>query len=153
MPYLECHNPNGVNVAEMVDTDQTSDAGKTSTGNSRKGVLGTLGQSTTASHDPLQRMIEIAKDPNLAPEDKSILIQFCRDRFKNRRIMAYIAPLSIVITLAFMLVASIFDGANSNPTKILKAISDNQGLIGTMEGFLTVIVAAYYGVSTWRPSS
>lgn len=140
-------------MAERDDTAQANNGEQTRTESNRKGVLGTLGQSTTASHDPLQRMIEIAKDPNLAPEDKSILIQFCRNRFKNRRIMAYIALLTIVVSLAFMLIASIFDGANTNPTKILKAISDNQGLIGAMEGFLTAIVAAYYGVSTWRPSS
>lgn len=140
-------------MAERDDTAQANNGEQTRTESNRKGVLGIFGQSTTASHDPLKRMIEIAKDPNLAPEDKSILIQFCRNRFKNRRIMAYIALLTIVVSLAFMLIASIFDGASTNPTKILKAISDNQGLIGAMEGFLTAIVAAYYGVSTWRPSS
>lgn len=122
-------------------------------GGTKPSVLSTLDQATTASQDPLQRMIDIAKDPDLTPEDKTVLIQFCRDRFKNRRIMAYIALSTIVASLAFMLIASIFDGASNNKTTILTAISTNQGLIGTMQGFLTAIVAAYYGLSTWRPSS
>ena len=36
---------------------------------------------------------------------------------------------------------------------ILASIKSNQNLIAWIEGFLTAIVAAYYGVSAWRPAS
>ena len=126
-----------------------SDQSKTNKGNIWAGPE----QPTTASNDPLARMIEIAKDTELSPEDKSALIQFSHDRFKNRRIMAYISLWTIIASLAFLLGASIFDGTGGNPTKILTGISQNQGLIGTVLGFLTAIVGAYYGLSSLRPSS
>ena len=117
----------------------------------RADIWSATNTTPTAANDPLQRMIEIAKDPDLTAEDKATLIQFSRDRFKNRRFMAYISLWTIVVSVAFILIASVFDGLSTS--NILEKISANQGLIGTIEGLLTTIVAAYYGVSTMRPSS
>ena len=121
--------------------------------NGQESIWGKAGSTSTASHDPLARMIQIAKDDELSSEDKQALITFSRDRFKNRRIMAYISLWTIVASLAFLFGASLLDGIGDNPTRILEGISQNQGLIGTILGFFTAIVAAYYGVSSLRPSS
>jgi len=106
---------------------------------------------TPAARDPLQIMVEIAKDPGLTDSDKTSLIKYSQTRFTNRRRMAYMSLYTIIGTLAFLLIAAVMDGFGVS--NILAEISNNQGLLGTIVGFLTAIVAAYYGVSSFRPAS
>lgn len=104
-----------------------------------------------SSRDPLSIMIEIAKDDRLSPEDKKRLIMYSQNRFTNRRKMAYLALYGILASLGFLLLATIVDGISSST--ILESIGDNKSLFAWIEGFLAAIVAAYYGVSAWRPAS
>jgi hypothetical protein len=104
-----------------------------------------------SARDPLRIMIEIAKDDRLSPEDKKRLIMYSQNRFTNRRKMAYMALYGILASLGFLLLATIVDGISS--TAILESIGDNKSLFAWIEGFLAAIVAAYYGVSAWRPAS
>ncbi|MCP3887251.1 MAG: hypothetical protein GY702_00025 [Desulfobulbaceae bacterium] len=111
-----------------------------------------------AGRDPLMTMIEIAKDKELSDSDKSALISYSQQRFTNRRRMAYVALYSLIASLGFLLIAAFIDGFRTCPTGqtcegILKSIENSQTLIIWIEGFLTAIVAAYYGVSAWRPAS
>ena len=111
-----------------------------------------------SSRDPLSKMVEIAKDGNLSDADKSQLIAYAQKKFVNRRRMAYIALTAIVTSLVLIFLFAFVDGFNEcvkaeRCTGILGAISKNQTLIAWIEGFLASIVAAYYGVSAWRPAS
>ena len=111
-----------------------------------------------AGRDPLTKMIEIAKDKELTDTDKSALISYAQKKFTNRRRMAYISLYAIIISLGLLFVAAFIDGFSTCPANqtckgILETIKDSQTLIAWIEGFLTSIVAAYYGVSAWRPAS
>ena len=111
-----------------------------------------------ASKDPLSKMVDIAKDKDLSDADKSALLKYAQQRFVNRRRMAYVALSAIVISLFLLLLAAFIDGFSTCPTGetcrgILDAVKDSQTLIAWIEGFLTSIVAAYYGISAWRPAS
>ena len=111
-----------------------------------------------AARDPLSKMIDIAKDSELSDADKKLLIAYAQNKFTNRRKMAYIALVAIVASLALLFVAAFIDGFSGCPnssscTGILTNLKENQTLLAWIEGFLTSIVAAYYGVSAWRPSS
>ena len=111
-----------------------------------------------AGRDPISKMVEIAKDKELSPEDKKTLISYAQKKFVNRRRMAYMALSAIIGSLALLFVAAFIDGLRACPdghtcNGILHAIKDNQTLIAWIEGFLTSIVAAYYGISAWRPAS
>ena len=108
-----------------------------------------------AGRDPLSKMVEIAKDKELSPEDRKELISYAQKRFANRRRMAYISLFTIVGSLVLLFAAGFIDGLSTRPggTGILDALKNNQTLIAWIEGFLTSIVAAYYGISAWRPAS
>ena len=120
-------------------------------GQNKKSILPTIGKPPESSRDPLSFIVEIVKDPDISDNDKATLIQYSRERFRNRRIMAYVSLFAIVTSFILIFVAAIIDGLFE--TKILQAIDQNSGLFGTIEGLLAAIVAAYYGVSAWRPSS
>jgi len=113
--------------------------------------------SPEAGRDPIKIMIEIAKDKDLSDADKAALISYANARFKNRRKMAYISLYVIVVSLGLIFVGAFIDGIICHGEKscygILDSIKENQTLITWVEGFLTSIVAAYYGVTSWRPSS
>ncbi len=114
--------------------------------------------SPESAQDPIRVMIEIAENKNLSDEDKRALIIHSQNRFKNRRKMAYISLITIVMTVALLLIAAFIDGlvlcdGSSQCEGILAAIEKNQTLLAWLEGFLTSIVAAYYGVAAWKPSS
>ena len=103
-----------------------------------------------ASKDPLRIMIEILENEILSDEDKRRLLIYSQARFTNRRRMAYLALYAIILSLAFLLLATFIDGMSS--TTILESIGENQQLFAWIEGFLAAIVAAYYGVSAWKPA-
>ena len=104
-----------------------------------------------AARDPIKTMVEIAKDPALSPEDKTKLIELAKQRFSNRRRMAYISLWTVVATLAYVGIVSAVDGIAG--TTVSTALADNQTLVSFALAFLTALVVAYYGMSTWRPSS
>ncbi len=103
--------------------------------------------------DPVRLMIEIAKDNDISDEDKTALILYSNSRFKNRRLMAYISLLTLVASFVFIFVAAIIDGTGEQNTHILDKITGQQMIINWIGGFLTSIVAAYFGASSWRPRS
>lgn len=111
-----------------------------------------------STKDPLRIMVEIAENKNLSDGDKSTLILYAQSRFTNRRKMAYISLIALIISLALIFIAAFVDGIRCPVAQvcdggILTAIEGSQNLITWIGGFLTSIVAAYYGVSAWRPSS
>lgn len=145
---------------------QTAGAAEKKTSN----AFGGINQPTTSSHDPLRVLMEIAKDPDLSDAEKQTLIQMDRQRFTNRRRMAYWALFAIIGTLVFLLGAAIYDAlpdemlacataakatgtALPNCGSILKSLTEAQTLLSWIMGFLASIVAAYYGFSSLRPSS
>ena len=89
-----------------------------------------------ANDDPVRALAEILKDEKFTAEDKQLLFDMARTRFKNRRIMAYISLFGI---LGFALLSAIpnFD------------IDQINWVYATLAG----IVATYYGMSAFRPSS
>lgn len=118
----------------------------------------TVKTSPEAGRDPLQRMIEIAENKNLSDQDKQALIQYSKDRFVNRRRMAYISLYALVLSLAALFIAAFIDGFTTctegqTCVGILQSIKESQTLFVWLEGFLTAIVGAYFGVSAWRPAS
>ena len=114
--------------------------------------------STESSRDPMRIMIEIAESDKLSDADKAALINYAKTRFTNRRRIAYIALWGMIISLILLFIAAFIDGFSTCPpaqqcNTILKAIGESQTLFAWIEGFLAAIVAAYYGVSAWRPAS
>ncbi|MCL2916052.1 hypothetical protein L2725_20125 [Shewanella corallii] len=134
----------------MTDTN-TGDNNAQDQDNQSASVFPVKIETTDAARDPLRIMIEIVKDPDISPADKTALIQYSQERFKNRRKMAYMSLYTIIGSLIFMLIAAVVDDFAN--TSILTEIHENATIIGWIEGFLTAIVAAYYGVSAWRPAS
>jgi len=114
-------------------------------------VPASVEETSEAGRDPLRIMIEIAENDKLSDEDKTNLIIFSKERFKNRRLMAYISLYALVASLVLLFLAAIIDGIAG--TQIIVSIKGSQTLFAWMEGFLTAIVAAYFGVSAWRPAS
>lgn len=111
-----------------------------------------------AGKDPIRIMIEIAENKNLSDKDKSELILYSQTRFTHRRRMAYTALTAIIVSLILLFLAAFIDGFSTCPAGqqcrgILSFIESSQSLIAWIEGFLTTIVAAYYGVTAWRPAS
>jgi hypothetical protein len=114
--------------------------------------------SSDSSRDPLGLLIEIAKDNEISEKNKQALYQYANTRFKNRRRMAYIALTAIVASLVFLFVGALIDAGTTcekgkECIRILDTIKENQTLFSWIEGFLTSIVALYFGVSSWRPAS
>ena len=110
-----------------------------------------------AGRDPLRIMVEIAENDKLSDQDKKNLILYSRQRFKNRKRMAYVSLYAIVASLGLLFLAAFIDGFSTCPegqtcAGILQSIKDNQTIFVWIEGFLTAIVAAYFGVSAWRPA-
>ena len=111
-----------------------------------------------SARDPIRLMIEIVKDKDISQEDKAALVEHANSRFKNRRRMAYICLIAMVLSLLAVFIAAFVDSGTVCPKDktcitILHSIKENQTLIAWIEGFFTSIVAAYYGVSSWRPAS
>ena len=111
-----------------------------------------------SSRDPLRIMVEIAENQNLSVEDRAYLIQYSRDRFKNRQFMAYLCLSVIILSLVFLYVGAFVDGLSpcvqsGECAGVLSTVKNNQTLIIWINGFLAAIVGAYYGVSALRPSS
>lgn len=110
------------------------------------------------SKDPLAVLKEIIKDKDIDEAGRNWLLEYSVTRFKNRRRMAYWALSGILVSLVFLLSFSIIDGQSScivenKCTGVLKSLGEIEGLLQWIEGFLAAIVATYYGMSSFRPSS
>ena len=103
-------------------------------------------QQATAGNDPIKTIMEIAKDSDLTPADRTQLIEFAKNRFRHRRRMAYIALAALLLSLAGLFILAFTCG------ECFTKLKDSSLLI-SIEAFLTAIVGAYYGVSAWRPAS
>ena len=88
-----------------------------------------------SSQDPIKAMAEILKDSDLTAEDKQLLYDLSKTRFKHRRQMAYIALFGMFVVA----------GVSAVPDIDI----DTNWLYPT----LAAIVGAYYGVSAIRPNS
>lgn len=119
----------------------------------QRSIFAGTGEPPPSANDPIRVLMEIANDTNLSDADKIKLVNLARQRFKNRRMMAYIALLAIVGTLIFILGAALMDGTAKDSGSILKSLAQAQTLLSWIMGFLASIVAAYYGFSSLRPSS
>ena len=92
-------------------------------------------RTNEAARSPLRAMAEILRDEKLSADDKQLLYEFAKTRFKHRRYMAYIALVSLI---GFSLMKALI-----NPSLDVTWINT------TLAG----IVAVYYGVSAFRPGS
>lgn len=132
---------------------------QTSHSNPNRFVLPSLnGVPADSSKDPLNRLEAIAKDSSIEPEVKQWLLNHAVTRFQNRRRMAYLALYTIIAIVVFLGVAAVHDGVSECVSQqtcqgILASIEQVQSLMAWVVGFLASIIAAYYGVSSFRPSS
>ena len=110
---------------------------------------------TEASKDPLNILKEIAKDKEIDPKTKEWLFNYAVTRFTNRRKMAYLSLITIVVFLGFLVLASLYDGVfvTKAGEGILASVKEVESLLIWIGGFLASIVATYYGASSFRPSS
>lgn len=113
--------------------------------------LAALRNVPEASKDPIRQMMEIAANNDLSPTDRALLIQYARDRFKNRRRMAYVCLYTIIASAVVLFVGAFVEGIFDK--KVLTAITANKDLFIWINSLLAAIVGAYYGVTAWRPSS
>ncbi|WDE07195.1 hypothetical protein SG34_010030 [Thalassomonas viridans] len=111
-----------------------------------------------SSQNPLTSLRAIAKDKDIDPEIRQWLFDYAVTRFTNRRKMAYLALLTIIGIVIFLGFAAIYDGVSEcvvakTCNGILASVKAVDTLLVWIVGFLASIVAAYYGVSSFRPSS
>lgn len=90
----------------------------------------------SSSQDPIKALAEILKDEGLTAEDKQLLYKHTTTRFRHRRIMAYIALISMI---GFGIIDAFFAGDGFD--------------VGWVNSTLAAIVFAYYGMSAWKPNS
>ena len=103
-------------------------------------------------------MMEIAENEKLSDDDKTVLISYAQRKFINRRRIAYAALYAIITSLALLFTAAFIDGLRTCPAgqtckTMMASVKEAETLIIRIEGFLTAIVAAYFGLSGWRPAS
>ncbi|HNP26859.1 MAG TPA: hypothetical protein PKM20_08965, partial [Nitrosomonas sp.] len=111
-----------------------------------------------SARDPLRILMEIAADPDIDGDTKAWLFNFSVSRFNNRRRMAYLSLIAIIVFMIFLIFGAVHDGVSECVVEgtckgIMTSISEIKELLIWIGGFLTTIVAAYYGVTSFRPSS
>jgi hypothetical protein len=65
-----------------------------------------------AAKDPVQVMREVFADDAFSAEEKNILFYMSRERFQNRRKMAYVALIVLVSTTVFLAIGWLVDATN-----------------------------------------
>ena len=111
-----------------------------------------------STQNPLMSLREIAKDKDIDPEVRQWLFDYAVTRFANRRKMAYLALLTIIAIVIFLGFGALHDGMSTCVVKqscngILASVKEVEHVLVWVVGFLASIVGAYYGVSSFRPSS
>ena len=109
-------------------------------------VLSPAAEKAQAGQDPVLVMVDIAKDEALSAADRVALIEYAKNRYRHRRRMAYLALSGVLLSLAILFVIGLFRPES------FEALDDSTVLI-FIQGFLTSIVATYFGISAWKPSS
>ncbi len=139
---------------------ETNDTGDDASANQKSFNLPSLTSSKPAgsTKDPMQSLKDIAKDDELTDEQKEWFFNYSLSRFNNRRKMAYWSLITIMSFLGFLALASVYDGASSCVAEkachgILKSLSHVETLLSWIVTFLASIVAAYFGVASFKPSS
>jgi len=105
----------------------------------------------TSANDPIERYMTILKDPALSDEQKGWLIQRANRRFQNRRRMAYIALGAVLAMMLVVVAGAVIDGIWG--ANIVARLNHAANLLGVTNALLISIVGAYYGFSSFRPSS
>ncbi len=144
----------------MEQTSQSSTNSTSTTTTGRKLNLPGFNHShpPCSSKDPLKTLMEIAQARDIDPEIRDWLFNYSVTRFKNRRRMAFIALTTIIGIIAFLGFGAIYDGTSTCVDSgqcqgILASLEKIESLMVWAVGFLASIVATYYGVSSFRPSS
>lgn len=123
-----------------------------------------------AARDPVRLMMEILENDSPYTESaKIVLIQAVRNRFKNRRLMAYLCLGFILLNGVALLVFAAIDGMSGSAIPVDAAVPGGDAKVGCVgilacvgeysdlfvwiNFFMTSIVGAYFGTSAWRPSS
>lgn len=137
---------------------------------SSNSLLSLLSGQSKAARDPVEVMQDVFKNQTYTDREKNLLFFMSRQRFENRRKMAYYS-LSMLIGGAILIAAAmIYDGIHPlvcadaklsaadctqnnlvfRYTEIIKANTEALSWIG---GFFTSVIALYYGASSLRPTS
>mgnify|MGYP006242325837 FL=1 len=111
------------------------------------------GNSSSQPQDPLFFMKEIFADKELTEEQKLLLFGMSQTRFMNRRKMAFISLYTLLGFFGFLLAGVVIDAFNAENKGVMEVIAENETMFIWIGGFLTSIIALYYGSSTIRPSS
>ena len=101
-------------------------------------------EAVESGNDPVQRLATILKDRGISPENKTVLIQFARGRFRYRRLMAQWALAALIVQVPVLYVGGYYNAPLDGEVATL---------LTWVDGFLASIVGAYYGTTAWRPSS
>ena len=141
---------------DLAGGSQDAASGGANGGNARrhdtKGYIPPAGDGPpSAANDPLDQYRAIFKDADLSDEQKDWLIDRAQRRFQNRRRMAYMALIALLAVLAVVLGGAVLDGVTDST--IIAHLQDAANLLGVTSTLLTSIVGAYYGFSSFRPSS
>ncbi len=118
-----------------------------------------FGTSSQVARDPLNQLVAIAKDDQIDDQTRQWLLNYAVNRFRNRRRMAYISLGAMLAFFAFLAIASFFDcstatGADKGQcVNVMTNLQHVEGLIIWINGFLATIVATYFGMASFRPSS
>ena len=120
-------------------------------------ISGVFGSDPKAAQDPIQVVRDVLKDEGYTEEEKLIIVTMSRDRFKNRRRMAYIA-LGVLVLGALSLILAIYqDGSIVEPGKASSnyssVIEKNIETITWFGGFFISVIGFYFGASSLRPTS
>jgi len=151
---------NSKNQDGITEVGGEADQSKNSSESSRKYRLPNFTNTTPpeSSKDPLKSLKEIAKDKDIDPEIREWLLNYAVTRFNNRRKMAYISLFTIIGIVLFLAVGALHDGINEcvidkTCKGVLASVKQIENVLVWTVGFLASIVATYYGVSSFRPSS
>ena len=79
-------------------------------------LLSLFTAQSPAAKDPVQVMREVLGDDNYDDDEKKLLFFMSRERFQNRRRMAYIALWVLVATTLFLAIGWMYDVANHDAT-------------------------------------
>ena len=107
-----------------------------------------LTTTPSSSVDPIKRLLAILTTKDLDNDSKIYLIKFAENRFKHRRRMAYIALAFVIFSLVAIFAIPFFCKAET-----VAEFQKVENIIIWIDGFLMSIVGAYYGLSSFKPSS
>ena len=124
---------------------------------------------TKAAQDPVAVMKEVFKDDDFDEDEKMLLFLMSKERFKNRRRMAYVSLSVLVLATLYIALIIFLDGSHASKCdkgfdanylcdgKVYFVYSTllekNSELLQWLGGFFTSIIALYFGAASFRPTS